>query len=42
MGTALTFPQEHKPRFHDFELVALVDETVREGGERCLFAAHPW
>lgn len=34
----LTFPTGHVPRYHGFELAGLLDETMREGAERCPFA----
>lgn len=35
---ALTMPQGHEPRYGDFRIDGLMDETLREGSERCLFA----
>lgn len=35
----LTFPPNHTPRFTDFSIKAISDETIREGGERALFGA---
>lgn len=35
----LTFPLNHKPRYTDFSIKAISDETIREGGERALFGA---
>lgn len=34
----LTFPKGHVPRYENFELTGLLDETMREGAERCPFA----
>lgn len=34
----LSFPQGHQPRYASFHLDGLIDETLREGAERCLFA----
>lgn len=36
---ALQLPVGHEPRYADFDLVGLSDETIREGGERALFGA---
>ena len=35
----LTFPQGHAPRYRDFSIDAISDETMREGGERAPFGA---
>lgn len=35
----LTFPQGHTPRYRDFTIDAISDETMREGGERAPFGA---
>ncbi|WP_052341445.1 hypothetical protein [Salinarimonas rosea] len=34
----LSFPSGHVPRYADFELAGLLDETMREGAERCPFS----
>ncbi|MCC5979534.1 MAG: hypothetical protein JJU21_15845 [Salinarimonas sp.] len=34
----LDFPTGHKPRFENFELAGFLDETMREGAERCPFS----
>lgn len=34
----LSFPANHKPRYQDFKLAGLLDETLREGAERCPFS----
>jgi len=34
----LTFPKGHVPRYENFELVGFLDETMREGAERCPFS----
>lgn len=34
----LTFPKGHEPRFQNFQLDGLLDETLREGAERCPFS----
>ncbi|GAA3391118.1 hypothetical protein [Streptomyces roseoviridis] len=36
---ALHMPADHQPRYSDFNLTGLSDETMREGGERALFGA---
>lgn len=36
---ALQLPAGHEPRYSNFDLVGLSDETIREGGERALFGA---
>ena len=35
----LTFPEGHTPRYSDFSIQAISDETIREGGERALYGA---
>ncbi|QIN29254.1 2-isopropylmalate synthase [Brevibacterium luteolum] len=35
----LTFPEGHTPRYTDFSIEAISDETIREGGERALYGA---
>ena len=35
----LTFPNNHQPRYGNFSIKAISDETIREGGERALFGA---
>jgi len=35
---ALTLPKGHEPRYDNFGIEGLIDETLREGSERCLFA----
>ncbi|WP_232663446.1 hypothetical protein [Pseudonocardia sp. TRM90224] len=35
----LDFPDQHTPRYADFEIGGVSDETMREGGERALFGA---
>ena len=35
----LSFPQNHTPRYTNFSIKAISDETIREGGERALFGA---
>ncbi|MFL0576388.1 hypothetical protein ACH0BO_06550 [Brevibacterium luteolum] len=35
----LTFPEGHTPRYKDFSIQAISDETIREGGERALYGA---
>ena len=35
---ALTFPANHAPRFSNFSIDGLLDETLREGAERCMFS----
>ena len=37
---ALSMPYGHKPRFKDFDLISISDETIREGLERALFGAR--
>lgn len=34
----MKFPEGHKPRFSDFSLDGVLDETLREGAERCMFS----
>lgn len=34
----LDFPRGHQPRFENFELAGFLDETMREGAERCPFS----
>ncbi|GGK44115.1 isopropylmalate synthase [Salinarimonas ramus] len=34
----LSYPSGHIPRYDNFELVGLLDETMREGAERCPFS----
>lgn len=34
----LDFPKGHKPRYENFELAGFLDETMREGAERCPFS----
>lgn len=36
----MKIPAGHKPRFDNFELSGFIDETLREGAERCLFAVE--
>lgn len=33
----ITYPANHKPRYGNFEIEGFLDETLREGAERCLF-----
>lgn len=35
----LQFPQAHRPRYNNFSIKAISDETIREGGERAPFGA---
>jgi 2-isopropylmalate synthase len=35
----LSFPPGHQPRYHNFSIAAVSDETLREGGERAPFGA---
>lgn len=35
----LSFPEGHQPRYRDFSIRAISDETLREGGERAPFGA---
>ncbi|EEQ11676.1 Isopropylmalate/homocitrate/citramalate synthase [Yersinia mollaretii ATCC 43969] len=35
---ALTFPEKHQPRYSGFNLDGMLDETLREGAERCPFS----
>lgn len=35
----LSFPAGHRPRYQDFSITAISDETMREGGERAPFGA---
>ncbi|MCP3424476.1 hypothetical protein NBM05_00105 [Rothia sp. AR01] len=35
----LDFPRGHRPRYRDFSLQAISDETIREGGERAIYGA---
>lgn len=35
----LQFPSTHQPRYNDFSIKAISDETIREGGERAPFGA---
>ena len=35
----LSFPTGHKPRYKDFTIKSISDETIREGGERALYGA---
>ncbi|MDF3281366.1 MULTISPECIES: 2-isopropylmalate synthase [unclassified Gordonia (in: high G+C Gram-positive bacteria)] len=37
--SALSFPAGHRPRYENFEIKAVSDETIREGGERAPFGA---
>ncbi|MDP0396996.1 2-isopropylmalate synthase [Tsukamurella strandjordii] len=37
--SALSFPTGHQARYEDFEIKAISDETIREGGERAPFGA---
>ncbi len=34
----MTFPAGHKPRFSNFTIDGVLDETLREGAERCMFS----
>ncbi|UXS00122.1 hypothetical protein [Agrobacterium tumefaciens] len=34
----LKFPDNHKPRYSDFSIDGILDETLREGAERCAFS----
>lgn len=34
----MQFPEGHKPRLSDFSLDGVLDETLREGAERCMFS----
>ncbi|MDB5593308.1 MAG: Isopropylmalate/homocitrate/citramalate synthase [Hyphomicrobiales bacterium] len=34
----MSFPKGHIPRYSDFALDGILDETLREGSERCLFS----
>lgn len=34
----MSFPADHSPRFSDFEIDGVLDETLREGSERCMFS----
>ncbi|MDE9556001.1 isopropylmalate synthase [Xenorhabdus bovienii] len=34
----LTLPKNHKPRFSNFNIDGILDETLREGSERCPFS----
>lgn len=38
---ALSMPDGIKPRYQDFQLKGLLDETLREGAERCPFPVTP-
>lgn len=35
----LQFPQAHRPRYNNFSIETISDETIREGGERAPFGA---
>ncbi|MRG27297.1 MULTISPECIES: hypothetical protein [Laceyella] len=35
---ALTYPKGSQPRYEKCELGVFLDETLREGSERCLYA----
>ena len=35
----LSFPGGHQPRYNDFSIRAISDETLREGGERAPYGA---
>lgn len=35
----LSFPLHHSPRYQDFSIKTISDETIREGGERALYGA---
>lgn len=37
----LTFPAKHKPRYDSINLDEILDETLREGAERCPFSIPP-
>lgn len=37
----LSFPAAHKARYDNFEIDGVLDETLREGAERCMFSVHP-
>lgn len=34
----LKFPKNHKPRYCGFNIDGILDETLREGAERCIFS----
>lgn len=34
----MTFPADHSPRYSDFTIHGVLDETLREGSERCMFS----
>ncbi|WP_026675564.1 isopropylmalate synthase [Alkalihalobacterium bogoriense] len=36
----LSYPKGHRPRYKNFQLDGLLDETLREGAERCLFSVN--
>lgn len=36
--TLLKFPDNHAPRYSDFNIDGILDETLREGAERCAFS----
>ncbi|PHM49695.1 isopropylmalate synthase [Xenorhabdus miraniensis] len=36
----LTLPKNHKPRFSNFNIDGILDETLREGSERCPFSVQ--
>lgn len=36
----LSYPEGHKPRYENFKLKGFLDETLREGAERCLFTVE--
>ncbi len=37
---SLSFPSDHRPRFDNFEIDGILDETLREGSERCMFSVE--
>ncbi|WP_102693068.1 hypothetical protein [Rummeliibacillus pycnus] len=36
----MTYPIDHRMRYGNFELKGYLDETLREGAERCLFTVE--
>lgn len=34
----IKFPHNHIPRYSDFSIDGILDETLREGAERCAFS----
>lgn len=37
----MSFPNVHKARYENFKIDGILDETLREGSERCMFSVSP-